>query len=211
MIVHTTCIEQFRRVLQTDYAAEGELIEQVKGTFRPNDRMRWGSAWHKLLDTDVEHWPVADDGLLVVDGVVFDYTKARCAKELAPIGGVREVPWRTPMLVEGERIALATTFDRIIGHEIIDGKTKFSTVDPAAYETSLQWRFYLWISEATSFQYQFWHFGEPDRNGVLNWKDLSYCRFYPYPGLAEECMEWLTGFVQWAKRRGLFHPNQRAA
>lgn len=47
--ISTTAIEQLRRVLETEYAAEQELIDSVRGKFEPSEIMRAGSAWDKLL------------------------------------------------------------------------------------------------------------------------------------------------------------------
>lgn len=51
--VSATTIDQFRRVLQTDYASEGELILSIKGQCETTWQMAAGSAWEAAIMDDL--------------------------------------------------------------------------------------------------------------------------------------------------------------
>lgn len=49
--ISTTTLEAFRRVIETEYGSEAELIAQVKGVpFKPSWQMNAGTAWHACLE-----------------------------------------------------------------------------------------------------------------------------------------------------------------
>jgi hypothetical protein len=202
MRISTTNLEQFRKVIETPYGLEDELIASIKGKpFDPNFNMRAGTAWHTVLQRPLglpKQWEEED-------GFAFDLDAVRFAKgHVGP--GVCEVKATRTFEADGEPVVVVAKADHCRGLVVQDHKTKFTPADAKDYETSLQWRFYLMVHGAACFRYNLFSFGTPVKCGEAlqcELKDVISFNFWPYAGLESECRHWLYLFVDWARSRGL--------
>lgn len=203
MRLSVTSIEQLRLVRETEWAKESELIDSLRGLKAVGWQAQCGTAFHALLERHNEIYP-DDRGQVQVAGFIFDYEDIEEAVASLPKGGVPEVKTTRDAEVEGEPVVIVGKTDRIIGLDLHDFKCKFSSWDMDYYESSLQWRFYLWCFGAQSLTYHLFSFGEPSkRDGVTHLKAIDSFTFHAYSRMEEDVLEWVREFVAWARRRGL--------
>lgn len=194
--LRVSTLEAFRRVVTSDYGSESELIETLRrGQWADGpatEIMRAGTVWHAALagpEYSTKEFFFFND---VVDQ----------AREYTGPGICELTGWRTWTI--GDRLVqLEGTCDHIRGLVVTDHKTKFSTPDARDYEKSLQWRAYLLIHEAACFRYLLWHFADPTDAGYCELRGVTSFKFWPYPNMEAELVEWLGWFVDWVVSRGL--------
>lgn len=202
--IRQSFLEQFRRVMETDYASENELIDHIRGKESPNWHMQAGTYFHHLLAADcptVERYgrdhPMEAEAPVQFSGEDI----LTCRKHVGP--GLVELPGSRILNVGGTQIRLTGIADRVRGLTIRDAKTKFSVPDARDYEQSLQWRIYLLIHECRVFVYDLFHFSEPDKANWCSLKAIVSVRFWPYRGMEAEVREWVWRFLDWASDRNL--------
>lgn len=202
--VRVSTLEQFRRVMTTEYAPESELIGTLHGKPpAPSWQMEAGTAWHKVLENPVAHAQIdfTDPAHPTQYYLSGDYTFSAEAVNAALecIGpGVREMLGSKE--IAGVRVQ--GTCDHMRGLLVQDAKTKFSTPDARDYEKSLQWRLYLLIHGAACFKYNLFDFRDP-KDGYCELKDIVSFRFWPYDGMADDCAMWVKCFLDWAGQKKL--------
>jgi hypothetical protein len=215
--VRASTLEKFRSLLEdepydndeTDY--EQELIDYVKDRQEgvPNERMRIGTAWHKVLEDPEgtkKMWTSPNGRATAIvnvwDGFIFRNGAVVAANEhLGP--GLRELTIvkkiSFPHLGEVE---LKGTIDRKLGLKVRDTKTKVnSTPNAGDYEDSLQWKIYLMLANAHEFTYDLFPAKGPDDNGFIEINEPMCFSFFRYPGMDEEVVHWLKYFLDWAAAR----------
>jgi len=198
--ISTTQIESYRRIVQTDYGSEEELIAQIMGKpFAPSHAMQAGSAWHFML----EH----SDTYNVVNNLVFRQDDVDKAIEF--IGpGVWEVKATKTYDLPGQPVTVVAQADHVHGKVITDNKLSLSGLDLKRYEPSLQWRLYLDIHQAYKFIYNRWYFTEPQECSFVL-KEVMSSSFSPYPGLERDCRHWIADFLGWAASKNLWSYLER--
>lgn len=210
--VSTTHIEQFRRVIETDYAREDQLIAQIKGApFKPSWQMEAGTAWDIVLTQPAAHLQGSNcvSGKYSFKGqhVLYSFS------HLLAGGGVAG-PCVSPILLTQVKqtsewdsvfgpVTVVGVADVIQGLVVQENKAKFGIIDPREYEPSLQWRFYLSLFRARCFRYNLFDFKEPTDEGYCELTDIVSFRLWPYEQLQQDCSDWLNHFLQWADDRNL--------
>jgi len=189
--VSTTTLESFRRVLQSEYAVEQELIDQIAGKpFEPTWQMRAGSTWQAALCGEYstrEFW----------------FDSKMLGEARAYVGsGLCEVKSTKILDVHGSPVALVAQVDHVRGLALQENKAKFGTPDARDYEPSLQWRAYLLVHDAASVQYNLWNFKDP-KCGYCELRSVDSFRFWRYAELEADCRRWLRAFLDWANARKL--------
>ncbi len=202
MKLRVSTLEAFRRVIQTEYGDEAELVDRIKrGQWAESEgtwQMSIGTAWHACLDGQGEQ-----KGNLIHYGeyCFHEEALAQAKEHIGP--GLREVTgsraWNLGLL----NVVVEGTCDHINGLILQDHKTKFSTVDAKDYEPSLQWRFYLSIHGGIRFQYNLFSFRDPKNDGLCELTGINSFSFTPYPRMDADLTEWLYKFVDWAESRRL--------
>jgi hypothetical protein len=150
--VSVTTIEKFRRYMTeaSSLDTEDALIQSIKGIFEGNDKTKVGTAFHKIIEGDVQRLPGKN---FLADGISFTYAQARPAIEyrkrhpkLFQEQNIRQVfeTARFPIQVTGR-------VDALEGLYIRDSKTKFRNIDIREYIDSCQWKFYLNMMGAHTF------------------------------------------------------------
>lgn len=213
--VRVSTLESFRRVVDTEYGDEAELIESVKRGQEggpTNWKMEAGTAFHALLADPMvaEGCPGRDE--LIEEGQ-FSFLTWDVAEAQQHVGhGLYEIQARKAFLVNGKSrpIEVRGAADWLRGLVIQGHKCKFSAPDARDYEASLQWRFYLLLHEARVFRYNLFSFKDP-KEGFCEMTGITSFKFWAYPNLETECREWLSRFVEWAEARHLVPYLERQA
>jgi hypothetical protein len=216
--IRVSTLEAYRRVMQTDFMTEAELVAYVKAG-QENPYTAWqaaaGTAWHLLLAAPVarlcDHIHDNDGMLYEAGGFVFNGDDVHRAREhVGP--GLCEQTRRRTFAVDGLGVQVQGTCDRIRGLHVRDAKCKFTPPDPADYEPSLQWRAYLLLNDAVCFTYDLFPMKEPtEKNGNLcALKDIISFNFWAYPGMEADVLYWVREFVSWARSRDLLKFLDRA-
>ena len=190
--ISTTTLESFRRVVETEYGDETELIASIKGQVKPTWQMEAGTAWGESIQAGENTWK----------GYQFakdDIADAR--KLLGP--GLWEVKGTRRFDIYQLPVEVVAKVDHIRGDDIQENKAKFSPADSRDYESSLQWRFYLAVHEAASVRYNLFSIGERDGDGFWPLRGILSFSFFPYVSLEADCRRWVSRFVGWAADRQL--------
>src|SRR5207302_1949964 len=156
--IGSVLLEQYRKVVETDYASEEELVAQVMGKpFEPRWQMEAGTAWHSALEDRPELITDGHDGRYGAGDYWFDGKAVTEAREL--IGpGLWEVKQTRVLDVFGCPVTLVAKVDHIHGRIIQDNKARFGPLDVEGIEPSLQWRAYLWVFQAALVRYNLFEF-----------------------------------------------------
>lgn len=195
MRVSTTSIEAYRRVMETEYGSEIELMAQIRGE---RVEMPWrvhaGSAWHAALET-------GQPRDLTVSAYYFADDHVQAGREwIGP--GVWEVKATRIFYTPYGPVTVVAQADHCRGLFIQENKTKFSTPDARDYETSLQWRFELLVHEAALVRYNLFDFADP-KEGYCELRNITSFKFWPYAEMENDCMTWLESFLVWADTKSL--------
>lgn len=190
--VRRSYLEDFRRLVETDYGDQAVLIQTILGhPPKPSWQMQAGTAWHALL---ADPRPVTGK---VVQSGDYSFSAADVRRGRDHCGpGLWEVDGNKVFDVFGVPVDVTGTADHIRGHLIQDNKTKFSTADAGNYEQQLQWRFYMLIHGALEFRYNLFHMSEP-KNGFCQLREITSFSFWNYPNLLMDCTRWLSLFLDW--------------
>lgn len=188
-MIRVSTLESFRLVCASDYFQADELMAYIRAgqTSEPNARMAAGTAWHNALEG--KRWEKYNFDPSSIDWAQ-DYTGP----------GLLEQEARKTML----GVTVKGTCDHLRGLCLQDHKAKFDTPSPSPYESSLQWRFYLWLFDCQKFTYNLWHFsGDPAETTELKLRDVLSFSFWRYAALEKDCESWLRRFLDWADAKGL--------
>lgn len=201
--ISATDLESFRLACTADIPnKEEELIAKITGAkWEPSWQALGGIAWHKCLEKKDHVSRLADNVELVkMDGFVFILDDIYAAQNYIGPG-----TWEVKTLLKiGNDINVVCKGDHLRGVCCQDNKTKWSPVDLSDYDQSLQWRLYLDAFHCSVFRYNCFDFKPPKNPGdVCILKDILSTRYYPYPGMREECYAWVTRFLDWAEMHGL--------
>lgn len=199
--ISTTLIETFRKYRDTDYVSEEELVSSIKGEFVWRDEMKWGEAFHKILEKPEEHRE--KDGY-ARDGFFFPLEVVEPCLAVFNREGVFEAKHTQDFVIDGWLITVVVKADQLVGAEGIENKTKWGTFDPDQYIESFQWRYYTLILKVLSITYNVFLLSRY-KDETFGLRGIERFTLYPYPKLEEECRELLTEFVKYIKRRGYGH------
>jgi len=206
-----TTLEAYRRVVETEYASESELIASIRGERIPETwQMAAGSAWDNLLSGagEVAVFNVDETTYHACGGFTFKEDHVEAArKHLGP--GLWQVKVEKFIDSSLGPVCLVAKVDKVRGLFVDEVKAKFSTVDARNYERSLQWKLYLLCHEAAAVRYSLFDFANPDKARYCDLRDIVSFRFWRYRGLEQECRQWVEGFLDWASSRGLMPFLQR--
>lgn len=221
LYVSASRVDEFRRVVQTDWAQEAMLIASIRERGTLGWQAQYGTALHACIE-DPDRWRLADGSYLYVphgyDGVekAVKWPAAivdECVNAW-PKGCVFERRWWKDYDVSGHKVTVAGRIDAAWGIQIVEGKTKFGHVEPTEFADSLQWRFYLHGNPwAHGVQYRIHEIGglyaDKDTGelriakGGARLEQIHAFTMWRQPDLEKPLEQWLAEFVSWAQNRGL--------
>jgi len=152
--VSVSVLEKFRRFQAgvTEWDTEKALLDAIAGKFVPNDKVKFGSAFHKIIETF--NRPAHEGEMYVEDFILSpeQYGPALKYRNEHPLM-IHEVP--TSKIWDTRHFSILVTgrADGVEGIEIRDVKTKFSTPFWSEFYASFQWRFYLSMLGLDTFWY----------------------------------------------------------
>ncbi len=209
-------IDEFRRVVLTDYATEASLIRSIKEPVILGWQARYGEALHACIeDPEGTRRPDGSHAFLGPSGEPYTWSGeiVRACVEAWPKGCVFERRLgRDYYGVSGHKVTVSGRTDGTLGLLHIEGKTRFGTVYLDSYYQSLQWQFYLECTPwARGVEYRIHEIGGMnDENGTLHivkggprLEAIHAFRVWREPAIARNCRYWLEEFVAWADSRGL--------
>lgn len=230
--VRVTTLEKFRRYMKEvvpTYDTEEELIKALKGEFEGNDKTRFGSAFHAI----VEHPELLDDlgspTIVQVDGlkVCVPYNVAKVAHDHARNHPqmICEVPITKVYQTEKYTVQVYGKTDGIEGVAMRDCKTKYRGVSATEYMDSYQWRYYLDMMGLDVFYYDVFEIRyfdglKQDEYGVYHpvittgrdkqLRPLGIIQHEPitctsYMNMHRDCVNLIDEFMQYIETRNFFH------
>lgn len=169
--ISVTTLESFRRFLtaeeDSNFDTEEQLIDTLKGKFEGNDKTRFGSAFHKVVES-----PEIHKGLDLVSVDINDPSRMKPGTPLEPevllpahiadiaVNHRKSFPYmicevRATKTYELQKymIQVSGILDGLDGATIKDSKTKFRAPKATEYMSSYQWRFYLDMLNLKAFDY----------------------------------------------------------
>lgn len=195
--ISVTTLELYRRLMQTEWVDESEVIATIKGKpWAPSWQMNVGSAFHKVLEMPgaTLSFPGPDQSWHEWGG--YKFLPSTVSAVQAFIGnGIRECKATRTWHLWGNDVTVVGQADHVEGLGLSDIKCKFSAPDSKDYDASLQWRFYLQIFGGLSFRYVFCHFKEPTDDGFCQLKEVTTVKYFPYAELEADCVHWLSEFL----------------
>lgn len=203
--LRVSTIERFRALCEEDYVLPQELIDAVMRGQQGGPtswKMDAGSAWHKVIERPNES--------AVGSGLNHRYESGgyswHCDDVIGMFGaigsGEQEIRKWKRYSVGGLTFDVTGQADHVYDRTISDIKTKFTTVNVADYEDSLQWRFYLDIHQCDAFRYLLCRMSQP-KDGCVNLQNITTVRYFAYPQMVADLEGWLLRFAEWAEVNGL--------
>ena len=163
-----------------------DYLQQIKGVFVPNEKMKFGSAIHKFLE---EPDPRSEHAKTSFEGEEVD--QLMLINELIPQG-----TGELYVSVEIEDIRYNMFIDRMVGRQVHEFKTgsQFSGVD--AYDVSMQWRLYLLGTGGQSVTYHCITFSDcKPENRPVKFKYHNPFTFYPYKDMQRDVLQLSRDFI----------------
>lgn len=209
--VSVTTLEKFRRYMTeaSPYDTEESLIESIKGTFKGNDKTKFGEAYHKILEGDYQHAAAR----VFAGDFNFAYNTARPGIEYRKAHPliVPEVPMRKTYLTYYFPVQVSGKVDAIEGRLIRDSKLRFSNYHVTDYLDSCQWKFYCDMFELDSFIYDIFQVRgfdalppDPPYSIDVQIDDPVDIRCERYDNMIPDIMSILNEFLHYVHERNLF-------
>jgi hypothetical protein len=202
-----TDLDAFRRYREEEEMTLEELLRRLRREEGPSDVMRAGSALHSVLEKPDE----VTESMIAVerDGHRFIFA-GDCNVAILPY---RELYGKKTYRVDGQEIELRGKADAFSGLVVEDHKFTTSQFDAERYFSKYQWRAYLSLFGADTFNYNVFvsHFLGTDDNGVMEWEVREYHRLtlYRYPRLEADICRELGHYAEFAQRH-LIAPRSAA-
>lgn len=174
----------FRRI--EDMTLE-QLVSRLRREEPPNRAMLMGTAWHEILEEPPE------DELVAVERDGFTFL-IECDAEIT-LPQMRELKATKTYRVNGIDVTLVGKVDGIAGNMVTDHKLT-ARPNVESYAESYQWRAYLDIFDADTFEYVIYHAADKGEQVII--KDVSPFRFYRYPNMRDDLMVGIREFVEFA-------------
>ena len=199
MRISCTTIDQYRRFLAEEYVSEADLIESIKGEFRPTRKMKAGSSFEKVMELPEKY---RNGDFYSCEG--FDWPAeaidSECLTHFSTPGTwqCKEV---RPYIVGTDTVNIVTKVDQLVANYIKECKVTQSPFDYEKYHDAHQWRWYNLNFGAAFVRYKVFYFTEV-RDG-MKFHDAHSFDLYPYTGMLSDCLEALAGLVDFIHSRKL--------
>ncbi len=204
--IAATMVEAFNLFHTQNWMTEDKLLGQIKRTEPLSPKAAKGIAFHEIVEKPqvcfnryVEK-SKGELGFLAKNGIAFPYEPTKKALKYINYDYPFELEFPKIYNVKGQDVLVVMRADQPQGVCIHDFKAIFSAFDYEKYSNSYQWRIYLDITGAESFQYDIFKFTETK----LEFQDkIDIKPFHDYPGMDRDIQDLLTEFVDYIEFRGL--------
>lgn len=190
MLARVSNIEAYRNWLNWKPLFDGQEEPTIEDlvtfitTDNPTDKMKAGTAFHKAMETIGE----GEHEALQALGYTFILPDAEIS--LPDIRELRGYKTYGALEVTGQ-------VDGLNGLTVIDHKTT-SKFDADRYLQGCQWRFYLDIFGADSFEWNIWEIKEQEPM-VYSVKPPQVLSVHRYPGIEDDCIKLAAQYEEFAK------------
>lgn len=182
-------VESYRRYLNDEEGDLASILRDLQG-FEPSEKMLAGTAWHKVLE-------LASLGD-IIDAAANGFTFTVSVDIDLSLPEIRELRAAKTYMVDGKPITITGQVDAIEGLRIIDHKTT-ARFDPERFMAAFQWRLYLEIFGADSFEWNVFEMKEtgPRHYEIFAFHPLAQCR---YPGMEKDCELLVADFARFTRK-----------
>ena len=173
-------------------AALVALIAQLRREGGETPAMAMGKALHKALELAT----AGEFAELEADGYRFQFP----TNVEIDLPDIREIKATKEIVVDGVHVTLVGKVDAIDGLRVDDHKATLR-FDPERFLSSMQWRIYLWIFEATHFRWNVFELfqGAGWDPRLFEVRNLHPINQFAYPGMAEDCIAAVREFIEFAR------------
>lgn len=187
--ISVTDLDRLRWFRDDEDAELSAFLADMRRETPPTEAMLAGTALHKAL----ENAQPGDHKGFRQDGYTFSFE----AEAELDLPAIREIKATGEFVVDGCVVTLVGKVDAVHGRRVDDHK--FTThYDPERFMGSYQWRCYLQLLGADVFR---WNVFEARESAPRNYliKHVHPLSMYRYPGMREDVIRELGGFVQFAR------------
>lgn len=212
--ISVSILDSYRRMVMglSDYDTEENFISMLKGEGVTSDKMTFGTGCHNIVAGDFSVNGKEAIITTIADGKELIFTPEQ-ADTLTHLISTEKRPVTTfelPMHGEYNDIVVSLRLDAFDGSAITDFKfTHRKVSDMNKWIDSLQWRYYLDISGASSFVYQivevsgFKDLSKSDMTEV-KFKVLEPMEIFGYKEIHKECRIWVKELSNYLTEKGLW-------
>lgn len=175
---------------------EDELIESIKGVWKPTHKVELGQAFGRILE-DPERYLIP--GGFECGGFSFDREVLDPCLALIDRRGTFEPKG----IREYGGCTVVAKADQLIGLDLKEFKTTLSGFDVQKYLDSCQWRFMADIFQPRRMTYHVFCLSEREASGAITLRSIETFRVYPYAKLHEDCCALVEDFRAYVIARGL--------
>lgn len=187
LILHVTDLDSLIWYNKLDNMSVEDMRSRILRTEAPNDKMAMGTAWHSILENP-------PDSIDTVEHSGFKF-KVDCEAEIN-LPQIREIRANKTYNVDGLDIVLTGGCDGITGNTVKDHKLTFrENID--TYFDSYQWRAYLDIFNADTFEYYI--YSAKDKKGIITIDNISSVKMYRYPDMVSDLESGIRNLVDFIK------------
>lgn len=202
--ISTTTLEAFRRY-SADLMDEAELVKQIKGEFIPSQKMKYGVAFHDIIENIHDRF----DGnkFIAKNKVEFSYELiTECysflKQQLDFDVASKEIKTTRIISIGNNDVEIVAKADLMYGDIVFENKTRWEQLpDYYEYYDSYQWRFYLYVFKSEKAVYNIFTMSEKQKEFELLSKDTY--TFEYYPSLNYDCTSLVSNFLEYIKLRNL--------
>lgn len=199
----------------SSWDTEESLIESLKGLFTGNDKTRFGSAYHKIIEGEfIAH---ENEMAVIIDTHIFIFNKDQFAPALNYRDKhpymVHELDLRQVFQTNYGPMQVSGRIDGLEAMIISDVKCKFKSPDYQEYIDSCQWKFYLKMYGLDTFHYDIFEVIGFNELGKSPYKIDPAVRIVPheplvchrYPDMEAELDTILNDFLSYINNRNFWH------
>ena len=188
--LHVTDLDSFAWYLKLNSVSDEQMKRQLLRREPANERMNIGTAWHSVMEE------ISSDQILEAEknGYVF---RVDCDCEVI-LPQIYEIRAKKDYDIDGYTVTLSGKTDGISGNKITDHKLTFNP-HPENYFEAYQWRAYLDIFNADSFEYIIYAAKQNGRKITIY--DVDKMTMYRYPGMEKDIEKGIRDLLGFIKER----------
>ncbi|MFH1641457.1 MAG: hypothetical protein ABIC04_01000 [Nanoarchaeota archaeon] len=191
--LHVTDLDSYAWYLKLQSISDMEMKGRLLRTEPSNEKMRIGTAWHSVMEDATS----GQINKVEKNGYAFS-VDCDCKIILPQICEVRAKKDYLIDGIGGINVTLSGKTDGISGNKITDHKLTFNP-HPENYFEAYQWRTYLDIFNADSFEYIIYTAKQKDAEITI--KEVSMMTFYRYPGMEKDIERGIRDLLGFIKER----------
>jgi len=164
--ISATQIESYRRLIDGTLSPD-QFERQLLRLDPPNAMMEKGTAFHEMLQTED---PSVFQGTFSSDCI----NNAR--DKIDYRSKVFEYKVRRQYRTKFGDISVTGVADQLIGLDVVEIKTKYSSISYDAYADSMQWRVYCELFGAKFVTYKVFEFADVEADNFKNYQQFTFIR-----------------------------------